>query len=206
MPRPFSGEEKEIIRRTLLKNGREIFASGGIRGTTIRQLSRAAGISPGTFYSFFPSKEHLLLELVEEEEKIIREQFARCIDCAEVTPSRLAWCLSRSMESAASNPLILRLLDEEELQILARSADPERLEAHIQGDAAFTRPLIEKLQDQGVMKQYPVEVITGLLRGLLLLNLHRKEIGEDIFDRVMHLMVEFVSIGLLEGDSTDDRS
>ncbi len=205
MPRPFSSEEKQRIRRALLENGRDIFASGGIRGTTIRQLSRAAGISPGAFYSFFASKEHLLLELVAEEERIIREQFARCIDSEEVTPSRFASCLSRSIESATSNPLIRRLLDEEELRILARSVDPQRLEAHIQGDAAFARPLIEELQNQGVMKPYPVEVIAGLLRGLMLFSLHRREIGEDIFDRVMHLMVAFVSIGLLEGESTDDR-
>jgi AcrR family transcriptional regulator len=206
MPRPFSSEERERIRRTLLERGREVFSTGGVRGTTILQLCRAAGISSGAFYSFFPSKEHLLLEILEDEERVLRREFATCLRTQEVTAATFASCLRQSLDAAVGNPLIRRLLDEEEYQILARRMPPGRLEAHIQGDIAFARPLITELQERGTMVSLSPEVITGMLRGLLMLSLHRREIGEEVYEEVMDLLLEFVARGLLGGDCSDDNS
>ncbi len=41
------------------------------------------------------------------------------------------------------------------------------------------------------------EVITGVLRALFTISLHQKEIGEEVFDEAVDLMIELVSEGLI---------
>lgn len=204
MSRAFTPDEKERIRRALIDRGREIFSTRGIRGTTIRQLCRATGISSGAYYSFFPSKEHLLFDILEEEEEAIRRDFTACLESGVITPESFARWLKEAVSSAKDNPLIRCLLDEEEYQVLARRIPAGRLEAHLSGDIAFARPLIERLQEQGLMARYPPAVITGLLRAVLLLTMHSRDVGEDVHDEVMDLLITFVSRGLIEGGRDGD--
>ena len=68
MPRAFTDTERSAIRERLLAAGQDLFARRGIRATTVEQLARAAGISKGAFYLFYPSKEALFFAIVEEVE------------------------------------------------------------------------------------------------------------------------------------------
>ena len=43
--------------------GAKLFATKGYETTTTRELSRALGITNGTFYHYFPSKEDLLVQI-----------------------------------------------------------------------------------------------------------------------------------------------
>lgn len=67
MPRAFNDDEKDRIRASLLRSGRESFLRYGLKGTTIDYLITSAGIGKGSFYQFFKSKEDLFLELFSEE-------------------------------------------------------------------------------------------------------------------------------------------
>jgi AcrR family transcriptional regulator len=54
----------------------------GIRKTNVEELTEAAGISKGAFYSFYPSKEELFMDILEEIEEevrggLMREAFSR---------------------------------------------------------------------------------------------------------------------------------
>jgi len=42
------------------------FAEHGYHGATIRDVARAAAITPGAIYFHFPSKQHLLVAVYEE--------------------------------------------------------------------------------------------------------------------------------------------
>lgn len=51
-------------RGRILLAGLELFAEYGFHGTSIRDLGGAAGINSATLYAHYPSKEHILAELV----------------------------------------------------------------------------------------------------------------------------------------------
>ena len=44
----------------------KIFARKGIHGTTAREIAQKAGVSNGSFYSYFKNKKALLLEMLED--------------------------------------------------------------------------------------------------------------------------------------------
>lgn len=63
MPRvAYSEEEKERIRTALIHAGLARMAKQGVRHTTVEQIYRDVGISRTFFYSFFSTKEDLVVE------------------------------------------------------------------------------------------------------------------------------------------------
>jgi AcrR family transcriptional regulator len=52
------------VARSLLTSGVQCFASNGFHATTTRDITAAVGLSPGALYVHFPSKEHLLFEII----------------------------------------------------------------------------------------------------------------------------------------------
>jgi AcrR family transcriptional regulator len=58
--------DREQYRKQLLTESFEIFAEIGYGKITMRQLAQKLGISTGTLYHYFPRKEAMFLQLVEE--------------------------------------------------------------------------------------------------------------------------------------------
>jgi AcrR family transcriptional regulator len=58
--------DREQYRKQLLTGSFELFAEIGYGKITMRQLAQKLGISTGTLYHYFPSKEAIFLQLVEE--------------------------------------------------------------------------------------------------------------------------------------------
>ncbi len=73
MPRKaYSHKAKEIVREKLIQCSLELMAKQGIAHTTVEQVYQQVGISRTFFYSFFNSKEDLIVEaLVLQQPKII---------------------------------------------------------------------------------------------------------------------------------------
>lgn len=60
----YSEEEREQIRSALVNTGLKLMAKQGFQHTTVEQIYKAVGISRTFFYSFFPTKEDLILEVL----------------------------------------------------------------------------------------------------------------------------------------------
>lgn len=58
----YSEEERGRIRQDLLAAALDLMAKQGIQHTTVEQIYQAVGISRTFFYSFFPTKEDLIVE------------------------------------------------------------------------------------------------------------------------------------------------
>ncbi len=68
----YSKEHREHIRNELVAVGLELMAKQGIQHTTVEQIYKKVGISRTFFYSFFPTKEDLIVEtLYLQQPKII---------------------------------------------------------------------------------------------------------------------------------------
>ena len=63
MPRvAYSEADRERIRAQLVEAGLELMAAQGIQHTTVEQVYKKVGISRSFFYTFFPTKEDLIVE------------------------------------------------------------------------------------------------------------------------------------------------
>jgi AcrR family transcriptional regulator len=69
-------------RGRILQAGLELFAESGFAGTSIRQIAGIVGINSATLYAHYPSKGHVLAELVRIGHE---EMLARLADAAAET-------------------------------------------------------------------------------------------------------------------------
>lgn len=71
---PASGPGSADARTDLLKAAAKVFAARGYRSASVEEIVSAAGLSKGTFYWHYPSKEALFFALLEERvDRPVRE-------------------------------------------------------------------------------------------------------------------------------------
>jgi AcrR family transcriptional regulator len=64
-------QQREETRRRLYDAALEVFRRDGVAGCRIDDIVRAAGVSRGSFYFHFPTKDDVLIELMRETERKI---------------------------------------------------------------------------------------------------------------------------------------
>lgn len=80
---------REHTRRELLSAARRVLARHGFHRTKIVDISREAGVAVGTFYLYYPTKEALFLELVEDTVRLLKAEIDR-IESALIDPGQRA--------------------------------------------------------------------------------------------------------------------
>lgn len=82
-------EDKELRRRAILDAARALFAERGLAGFAMAEVAARAGIVKGTLYLYWPTREELLLSVLEELLwQWLDELDGRLDDSAEPTPPR----------------------------------------------------------------------------------------------------------------------
>ncbi len=117
-------------REVLIDAALTLFASEGYRGTTIRKIEKAAGLTPGAggLYRHFRSKEELLLAAIERYRADVAAFLARAPELMQLGDVRaeLLVAAKLSREFNERNDALLRVL------ILEQSAIPKRAQRHFQ--------------------------------------------------------------------------
>lgn len=64
-------------RRQVLDGARKVFLTDGFDGASMNEIARVAGVSKGTLYVYFDSKEELFAALIREEKREQAEQLCQ---------------------------------------------------------------------------------------------------------------------------------
>src|SRR5436190_21788273 len=117
-------------REVLIDAALTLFANEGYRGTTIRKIEEAAGLTPGAggLYRHFASKEALLLAAVDRYRRDVAEYLARAPEVMSLGDVRaeLLVAAKLSREFNERNDALLRVL------ILEQRAIPKKAQQHFQ--------------------------------------------------------------------------
>lgn len=193
----FSDDEHARIRRQLRETGRELFARYGLGKTTIADLTEPAGIANSTFYRYYDSKEALYVDILEEEgedtaARLLEESFERYDD-----PERaLATFLELVMDEIETNPLVRRLVLEDEVgRLRARLTEAERA-ADRERSVGYFLPYVERWYDEGRIVGPDPETVAHAIRAVTFVSLHREDVGEKRYQAVRNTLVAAVAAGL----------
>lgn len=164
MPR-FSKSEKEFIYNKLLEKGEQLFIQHGIKKVTIADLTNAAGIAAGSFYSFFESKEGLFVEIVILKQDIIYADIKKVLDNQRhLPPKDLAYsAIKRLFQDFYKEP-IFNMVDENSWSHLSRKISSKLLSRHLEQDLK----MIELVTQFGVNLRYSYKQTVDVLQVLLI--------------------------------------
>lgn len=193
MPRAFSDGEREAIIAALLEHGRRLFASQGLRKTSVEELTAAVGISKGAFYRFFNSKEELFFELLERYEADYKAGLLAAVARADLPPrARMASLLERALATMRAEPLLAHLR-RAEYDLLLLRLPPERVAAHLQGDDSFAEAFGAAWAAQGITLVLPPPLVAGLIRALFFVSMHEDEFSPGSYPPVMTELVTMLA-------------
>jgi AcrR family transcriptional regulator len=193
MPRAFSEREKEIVKNNLLKAGRDLFGSLGLRKTTVQDLAKTAGIAKGSFYLFYESKEELFLEILDQVEQEIHSTMLKKLSIKQKDRRKLfRTVILEQFYQVESNPFLRMILVKEEFDYLWRKIPKEKLKDGIDLDKNFIRLFFKELPIDIRLKEDDIEVLSMAFRGLFLLILHKKELGTGSFPKVITLLTDLL--------------
>ncbi|WP_435924595.1 TetR/AcrR family transcriptional regulator [Paenibacillus sp. DYY-L-2] len=198
MPKKFSEQEREWVYQKLLSEGRRSFETFGLKKTSVEELTKAAGIAQGSFYKFFGSKEELLFEIIQEDEKKIRDMLMESFHSAEAaTKEGIKQFLLQSFQLMEESPLLRKMTLSGEMEQLARKLPKETLEQNYKEDQDALIPLIAIWQARGILPGVEAGLIVSLIRAIVLLTMHKEEIGNERFSGTMELLAEVMASGIV---------
>ena len=70
----FTEKERVEIRQRLIDSGYELSTEIGLKKMTVAMIAKNTGVSVGTFYNFYASKEEFVIAMIRETEKGFEEK------------------------------------------------------------------------------------------------------------------------------------
>ena len=181
----FTDYETEQLRKALLKETRRCAVTLGMKKTSVEQLTEAVGISKGSFYKFFESKELLFFAVLEDihtecfaaAQKSLQEN-APLLPADRAATAILAACRWLSKTKAF-------VFIENDADFLLHRLPEEVKTAHYHDDETHIRTLLELggLQPKGGMA-----LAAATVRGLILTISHQEQIGA-LYPQVLETLV-----------------
>ena len=74
MPKIVTEHEKQMVREAMYTKGIELIRKKGIKRVTVEDITTAANIGKGSFYSYYHSKEELLYTIIKQNESRMFER------------------------------------------------------------------------------------------------------------------------------------
>jgi len=153
------------IRERLFRAALSLFAQKGFAETTVEDITEAADVGKGTFFNYFPSKDHILVAFGEMQLAKLEAAIAEVRRTNKPTSEFLRSLGPRMIQEPARNPEIIRAL----LQAFL-STTPVReamLDLHKRVQALHTQ-MIRLGQERGEIRgDLPAEEIAYAFRQII---------------------------------------
>ena len=105
MPKGIPLTEEEIDRRRheIFQSSVALILKQGFAGTSMQEIAEAAGVGKSTLYDYFPTKDHVLLFIFEEELEMLQIQAEDIASQAIPAEQKLTKILETHLEFLVNN-------------------------------------------------------------------------------------------------------
>jgi AcrR family transcriptional regulator len=200
MRRATNDEEKEERRAAILAAAKRVFATKGYHATTIADIARAAGLSYGSIYWYFPSKDALFHELMELEAQALREHVTDALvntPAADSPTAPFRAAVRATFEFFEADRSLVKLLFRDSYAL------GDRFEKHLfgiyEGFIDDIEAMVRDAQARGLVIDAPSRMVAFSIAALIGQIAHRRLVTDDGLDAgvVADFVVSLVLNGLL---------
>lgn len=194
MPRAFNDQERERIRARLMAAGRRLIDTVGIRHLVVDDAAREAGISKGSFYLFFPSREDFILSVFESWETEYRGELIRQITEGEGTPrQRIERFILGAFNILEREPGLARI-GPREIQVLIDRLPAERIRAHQAADNRVLEETFGRWVTGGLLAPGLQDAFRGMVPALFAIAMHREDFPKGTYGPAVKLIAEALAM------------
>jgi AcrR family transcriptional regulator len=187
-------------KKTVLFNcAKELFATRGFKDTNVADITKQAGFSVGTFYNYYPSKDQLFVEILEQETALLMKHIMKSVNLDDDPVKLIKQLLVLNMEGMLSNPILSQWYNPDvfnKIEKLFREEDGLQAMDFLYQD--FLR-LVRKWQSEGKMRNdISSEMIMAIFGAIIRIGYHKEEIGLQYFPELQDHLTDFVLKGLTD--------
>lgn len=188
LPKAFTESERTIIKNKLKSEASICLKNYGVRKTTVNELVKRVNIPKGTFYLFYESKELLFFDVFIDLHNRIQGDFIKELSDfnGELSSDKLSSTLFNTFK-AIDDSFMIQLIYSGDLELIMRKLPEDIVKAHQRQDD-LTFSFLEKLLPSTNGKN--IETFSAAFRAVFLTTLHKREIGEDVFDDMLKLLLK----------------
>lgn len=177
--------------------GKELFSAQGFKDTNVADITRKAGVSVGTFYNYYASKEKLFMEIFSDENAKLKRQLMESADLNEEPLRMIQGFLARNQEGMRSNPILKEWYNRDvygRIEKLYREENGQDAVDFVYGDSL---ELVKRWQAEGKMRaDIDSGMIMAMFAAIIHIETHKEEIGLMHFPQLLDYMTEFIMEGL----------
>jgi AcrR family transcriptional regulator len=96
------------IRERLFEAALSLIMQRGLQQTTVSDITELADVGKGTFFNYFPTKEHVLVEFYERHRERLEERLRAVRHGQETAIQALETIMERLSEESAKSPALVR--------------------------------------------------------------------------------------------------
>src|SRR5437867_6194549 len=96
------------IREKLFQSALSLIMQRGLQQTTVSDITEAADVGKGTFFNYFPTKEHVLVEFYERHRARLEERVRAVRQGQESAIQALETIMGRLSQESAKSPTLVR--------------------------------------------------------------------------------------------------
>lgn len=196
MGRPFSEKEREEKRQLILDKAEELFVKYGFVKITIQDITIAANIGKGTFYSFYKSKGALFVDIYVREWKKLQEYLIdKYKNMSGNLEDLVVLYIRENRKNLIGNPVLSIIYNRDTLERISDIYGRQELVDFSELNKSVLTELIENwIKNKDIELNISEEILAGMMRSLSYLTYHRDEIGDDIFEKVIQTFIDAISL------------
>ncbi|MBN2532320.1 MAG: TetR/AcrR family transcriptional regulator [Spirochaetales bacterium] len=192
MPKGFSEREKEIIRKRLFEEGSRLFDQFGIQKTTVDDIAAAAGISKGSFYSFFHSKEELFFDILEDIERTVKGKFFGQVFQGNTSHRESFRAFINNFFTMMECTPLFKQINPTNMEYLMRKLPGERIENHMKKDYSVFEEFYHSWCRKGILRKLDIKGFTGVMKLLFYLVVHQQDYTPDEYKATKDTFIDML--------------
>jgi AcrR family transcriptional regulator len=197
MATAFSDQERELIKAALNEAAKDCLRQYGVRKTTVDELIHRTGISKGSFYNFYDSKEALIFHVLEEYQMSLINELLVELEESEQLGVDTFTELVYGLYQKVSDSFIMTITKNREFDVLMRKIPQERVDEHHLLDNLFTEQVMSFFKLKDTIK---VDLVSTSLRNLFMSMVHKEEVGEENYAPALKLLIRGLALQIIEED------
>lgn len=137
-------------RERIVNAALQLFSERGVAATTVEDITNAADVGKGTFFNYFPSKEHIIAHLCQMQMGQIREFVSQSMHSSESMDNVLYQLALIITQKFADSPSLARSLL---VPFFSNDSAREQMAVDLKEDRRILAELMSTRQERGELKR-----------------------------------------------------
>lgn len=181
----------------IFRQGKALFEEKGYKDTNVADIMKAAGFATGSFYRHYPSKDHLFMDIYNQENVKLKQRIMRDVDIDGEPILVMRELMARNLAGMRENPILSEWYNRDTFYKIERSFRETGAIDNVDFVYDVYIDAVRHWQTTGRMRaDIGAEMIMAIFSALINIDFHKEEIGVQYFPEVMEHLGTFIMQGL----------